>query len=99
MFLEYFVPYYWTCYRRRPLCGKTGPTSFLSSFLTTKEHIISYSNSSGKMVKLIIFLKDIFGRSHVVASIYPEESTTLAFIIDEKCCITYLLVIRKIVNI
>lgn len=59
MFLEYFVPYYWTCYRRRPLCGKTGPTSFLSSCLTTKEHIISYSNSSGKMVKLMIFLKDI----------------------------------------
>ncbi|RZF46780.1 hypothetical protein LSTR_LSTR002643 [Laodelphax striatellus] len=21
MFLEYFVPYVWTCYRRRPLCG------------------------------------------------------------------------------
>ncbi|KAK9504259.1 hypothetical protein O3M35_010634 [Rhynocoris fuscipes] len=21
MFLEYFVPYVWTCYRNRPLCG------------------------------------------------------------------------------
>ena len=23
MFLEYFVPYVWKCYRRRPLCGKS----------------------------------------------------------------------------
>ncbi|RZC33425.1 phospholipase A2 [Asbolus verrucosus] len=22
MFLEYFVPYYWKCYRNTPLCGK-----------------------------------------------------------------------------
>ncbi|XP_075213599.1 basic phospholipase A2 2-like [Lycorma delicatula] len=25
MFLEYFVPYVWTCYRRRPLCA-LGPS-------------------------------------------------------------------------
>lgn len=31
MFLEYFVPYLWKCYRGRPRCGKCGPSASQSA--------------------------------------------------------------------
>lgn len=32
MYLEYFVPYLWKCYRRRPLCGEFPYTTVQLSY-------------------------------------------------------------------